>query len=174
METKPIQKYQEFLSKSILIDQTHLIAVLLDKKVHDQSCYVYNQLEYTGFLSAGSFWGTEDMIWIKKEEILKEIDKLKISREQDTILDHKQLAKDLEQLTSDLRKVNEMKGRKRSIYQWLLVPHWLSSELITMGEVVFRAFGCSWWGVSSILDDYFTKEQVLLDLVEEIDIADIL
>lgn len=166
---KSIQKYQEFQNKAILIDQTHLISEILDKNVLDQQCKIHNQLEYRGELSDGSFWATEDMLWAKKDEILKEIDKLKIVREQDVVLDHKNLAECMEELMSDLKILREMSAKKRNIYHWLLIPHWLGTQLISMGEVVFRAFGCSWYGVSSLLEDHCGKDAVLLELIEEID-----
>lgn len=166
---KSITKYQEFLTKAILVDQTHLISELLDKNSLDQQCRIYNQLEYRGNLSNGDFWATEDMLWTKKDEIMKEIDKLNIARETDVVLDHKELSTSMDQLKSDLKELKEMKARKRIIYQWLLIPHWLGTELISMGEVVFRAFGCSWYGVSSLLEDHCSKDDVLLELIEEMD-----
>ncbi|MGF6847481.1 hypothetical protein QFZ51_002716 [Chitinophaga sp. W3I9] len=172
MEHNPIVKYQEFINKAILIDQTPLLTDLLDRNILDQQGQIFNQLEYKGKLSDGDFWGTDEIVKKRIEEATQAIDDLTTEIENNSIVDCRRIGKAMEDQVADLRKLKEMKARKRSIYQWLLIPHWLGTELISMGEVVFRAYGCSWYGVTSLLEHHCSKDAVLLELIEEIDKSD--
>jgi hypothetical protein len=162
-----LKQYQDFLNKAILIDQTHLLTDLLDKNILNQQGQIFNQLEYKGKLSDGDFWGTEEIAKNRIEEATQAIDDLTTEIENNSIVDCRRIGKVMEDQVADLRKLKEMKARKRNIYKWLLIPHWLGTELISMGEVVFRASGCNWWGVSSLLEDHCSKDEILLELIEE-------
>ncbi|WP_349317682.1 hypothetical protein [Chitinophaga sp. MM2321] len=171
MGNKRIIKYQEFLSKAILIDQTHLINTLIKEDRHlDYFNHIYNRVKYNLSLSDGYLTATDEVLTDKIAEIQNCLKGINVKLKENLLeFDSRVLMSQRADLVSDLEKLEGAKSREREIFDWYLIPHWLSDTLISMGEVVFRSFGCNWWGVSSLLEDHCSKDEVLLELIEEID-----
>ncbi|NLR58164.1 hypothetical protein HGH93_08650 [Chitinophaga polysaccharea] len=172
MEIKAIQKYQEFLSKAQLIDQTSLIDDILkqDRQLHYFN-NVINRVEYKLSLSDGKFIGSDDLLADKRIKVTARIGNI-TSRLKEQLLEkeHRELLLQKNTLEADLSQLEDAKGEEKPIFYWYLVPHWLSGYLLEMGETVFRHWGCNWWGVSSLLQEYWSKDRLLLDIMEEVSI----
>lgn len=173
METKSIIKYQHLLNKAWLIDQTILIDTLLKQDKHlEYFNSIFNMTDYNLLLSDGDFSGTDDWLAYKRQEIGTQLNNISLKLK-DSLLekDHRELLVQKGQLEADITKLEEAVGKRRQIFYWYLVPYWFSAVLIDLGETVFRQWGCNFWGVSSLLENYLSKEQVLLDLMDELEIV---
>lgn len=173
METKSIIKYQHLLNKAWLIDQTILIDTLLKQDKHlDYFNSIFNMTDYNLLLSDGDFSGTDDWLAYKRQEIVAQLKNIS-SKLKDSLLekDHRELLLQKSKLEADSTILEEAVGKRRQIFYWYLVPYWFSVVLMDLGETVFRQWGCNFWGVSSLLENYLSKEQVLLDLMEELEIV---
>lgn len=172
MDERAIKLFQDFLNKAILQDQTYLVnTILKNDKQWQHYNEIHNRKEYRLTLSDGEFFGTDDLILEKQKELSLQLAKVNVQIVE-TNPEKKLglLQKEKNVLENDLQLLEEAQSRNRYIYQWLLVPHWLGDELIDWGEVVFRSFGCNFWGVSHSQEDFNSKEAILLDIFEEIHI----
>lgn len=163
-----ITHFQAFLNRAILFDQTHLINTILhaDKQMEYFNS-IHNKEEYRVKLSDGEIIGTAEIIAEKQEEV--ELELTVINRETAEIQDSKKYFQHrITVLEKDLKLLEDAKSSNRHIFQWLLVPHWLGDELINFGEVVFREFGCNFWGVTNIVGNYQSRESTLLEVFEEL------
>lgn len=170
MEEKIIIQFQEFLNKSILQDQTHLVNIILytDKNMEYFNS-IHNNEKYRVKLSDEEIIGTEAIIAEKQREIEKELSEIngKIIQEVKEVFLDAFLQRKL-QIENDLKLLEDAKSSSRYIYEWLLIPHWLGDELISLGEVVFREFGCNFWGITSFVGETQSREATLLEVFEEL------
>ncbi|SIN85530.1 hypothetical protein [Chitinophaga niabensis] len=170
MEEKIIIQFLEFLNKSILQDQTHLVNITLyadkDMKYFHS---IYNREEYRVRLSDEEIFGTEAIIAEKQKELEKELAEInrKVILKLEDLFLNAFLQRKL-QIENDLKLLEDARSSYRYVYQWLLIPHWLGDELISLGEVVFREFGCNFWGITSFLGEYQSREATLLEVFEEL------
>lgn len=173
METKSIIKYQHLLNKAWLIDQTILIDTLIkEDKQFNYFNSIFNMTDYNLSLSDGEFSGTDDLLEWKKQHVNTQLNTISLKLK-DSLLekDHREILVQKDQLEADITKLEEAVGKRRQIFYWYLVPYWFSAVLLDLGETVFRQWGCNFWGVSSLLENYLSKEQVLLDLMDELEIV---
>ena len=171
MDKNVIIKYQQFLNKVILIDQTHVINTFLKEDRHlDYFNHIHNRVKYDLFLSDGHLIATDEILTHKGIEVQTELKNINLKLNNNLLeTDARKLLDKRASLEVDLKKLEEAVSKEREIFNWYLIPHWLSDTLISMGEVVFRSFGCNWWGVSSLLQDHYSKDEVLLELIEEME-----
>lgn len=162
--------FQAFLNRALLFDQTHLINTILHAGNHmEYFNSIHNKEEYRVKLSDEEIIGTAEIVAEKQSEIEKELSALTakiIIKEpeafQDAFLQRKI------QLENDLKLLHEVESKNRYIFQWLLIPHWLGDELISLGEVVFRDLGCNFWGVTNIDKGYLSIGSTLVEIFEEL------
>ena len=168
MENKGGINFLEFLNKAILQDQTKLInEILKADKTMDYIDSIMNREHFSVKLSDEEIIGTTEVITEKQSQVEKELAMV------NSLIDEKQVPQGYylfvkNEIEKELKLLEDAKGWNRHIFQWLLVPHWLGDELINYGEVVFREFGCNWWGITTIIGDHQSKESTLLEIFEEL------
>ncbi|HEY6081885.1 MAG TPA: hypothetical protein VIU45_00420 [Chitinophagaceae bacterium] len=134
----------------------------------------YDLYEYTASLSNGIFTGTVDQLGerlhaleLERDSLKKQLHELE-NQELITGEDHAALADiaaSLRMHEEDIRALENAEEREKNIYEWWLVPYWLSEMLIEKGAVAFRHFGCNWWGRTNFREVVF-KDSVLLRILE--------
>lgn len=161
-----ISRFQDFLNKSLLIDQTQLINELIKE---NKLLEYHNKDSFHVALSNGSIAGTETLITDMRTEFEYELSKVneKLYLSNDDML-IKELKERRDALVDDLDALKNAEGHERPVLQWLLVPYWLSEELIHYGEVVLRYAGSSFWGISCHKGKPLAKEGVLTEIFEEL------
>lgn len=169
MAEDQLSKFQDFCKAAILADQTFLLNTFLLNNKESQLANIHNPMVYEVLIDGMPHRGTcllvKDLLMRKdreisifQKEILHTLDPDKIKDLQDRV----------DKLMLERAKLDKAQPKERYIFEWLLVPHWMGDELINLGEVVFRGYGCNFWGTTSILRENYTKEDTLLGIFEEL------
>ncbi|RPE05806.1 hypothetical protein EGT74_25935 [Chitinophaga lutea] len=169
MAEDQLAKFQDFCKMAILADQTYLVNSFLLSNDESLHSFIHNPLVYDVLIDGKNHRGTclllKDLLMRKdreisilQKEILHTLDENKA----------KQLQERVDKLKQEREVLDKAAPKERYIFEWLLVPHWMGDELINLGEVVFRGYGCNFWGTTSILRENYTKEDTLLGIFEEL------
>jgi len=164
-----IQQYQEFLKNALLIDQSRLIDQILHPDNYaDHMNDIHNNETFSIELTTGKLIGTLDLVTEIKADIenVLQAKKNKLSNIW-SLSEMDKLKNEISKLEADLNSIDDAISLRRYIFNWLLVPYWLSKELKSFGQVVFDCLGCHYWGISSISGDD-SYEVVLSSLFDEL------
>lgn len=153
-------KNTALLQAAILHDQTHLVdSILKEKSEAEHFCQWYNHLAFTISLAEEQFSGNleelEQAIQERKNQLKSMLQQVK---EDETLADTTLYNMAMQRLKDDIQLLETVEGSKEQVFQWLLVPYWLSELLILKAEIVLRICGSSWWGITSPLQN--TQELV--------------
>lgn len=175
METQSMNNLAEFITNQKMVCQTELVDELL-KNDYQLTFYnhVYNLEDFTVELSEGKFTGNLNQLIERSHETGRKIDTLTeqlnaLKKKMDTgdldleILNN--VVNSLRQCEKDIKALGNPVERKKHILEWWLVPYWISELLIEKGEVVFRHYGCNWWGRCSVRP--ILNDKMLQSIAEE-------
>ncbi|RAJ04066.1 hypothetical protein LX64_02943 [Chitinophaga skermanii] len=163
MTNERVAKFQEFLNKSLLIDQTVLIDNILDGNKED--LHIHNAEEFTIKFSSGR---TQVATLALLTEYIEDHEDILSRKKADRVVDNsEQLQQSIEKLESDIKALKSAVADNRYIFYWLLVPYWLAKELINFDQVVLDYMGNHYWGITQIAGDH-TADEILNLLFEEL------
>lgn len=162
--------FLKFVDKVILQDQTDLVNTLLKEEKDDEPAKdLMNIISYEFTIGDGRVPVTtafkRGFLRMWEEDYQRYSERLascKDEKEED------RLKNSLDWLKKDMEQMQQAKEMKKRVYQWILVPYWISETLTKYGEVILRRYGCCWWGISSVLEDHFKKDAVLYDIFTEL------
>lgn len=158
-----------FIHAGTLHDQTHLVDALLKEESETKSsCQWYNHLVFHLELTEETFTGSFAELELRVKEMRTQLDSMKKQLEEDDTLADTMLYRSmLSRINKDIDILVKAQGKKVAVFQWLLVPYWLSEKLVTVGEVILRVYGSNWWGVASLGNQSFILEKVIKELKTE-------
>jgi hypothetical protein len=152
-----------------LQDQTALVTSLI--KADKELAYLntlYNRERFNVRLHDGSVTGSVTELMNKLHEVETAINRLEKGRGQEKLVPPWSTEEEtLGQLRQDRTALEYAKGWDRDVYEWLLVPFWLSEMLHDKGEVVLRLHGNSWWGITAY-EEGRSMEWILTDLCNQL------
>lgn len=117
MQSDSIRKYQEFLRKVILHDQTHLVNALIERDEYISPFNdIQNKEEYEVELSDGKWIGTQPLLHVTVCEMQKELERLtQTMNDVVNIEKTKQMLQRKTILEADLKKLDSAKWKEGSI-----------------------------------------------------------
>jgi hypothetical protein len=162
-------KFIRFIEQINMVCQTELIDELLKG---DKHLRFFNDLHNSELfiveLSAKQYTLTIDQLSEKQLEVEHQLTNLKNRIAELSSKEGGLKAEEVESITATIEDIEEElktlqspKEIKQEVLQWWLVPYWLSEKLIEKGAVVFRHFGCNWWGrtgYNPIFEDEILQE----------------
>lgn len=153
-----------YLHAGMLHDQTHLVDALLKEESEVKStCQWYNHLVFNLTLTEEVFVGSFAELEHRVKEMRTQLDGMKKQLEEDDTLADTMLYRTmLTRINKDIDILVKAEGKKVEVFQWLLVPYWLSEKLVAMGEVILRVYGNNWWGIASL-----SKQTRILEMVQK-------
>lgn len=159
-----------FVDSVILQDQTALVIALLKGEKGDElEKTIINIISYEFTIGDGRVPVTtafrKGFLKMWEEDYSRSNDLLASSKDEKEI---KGLKSSLDWLKKDMEQMQQAKEMKKRVYQWILIPYWISETLARYGEVILRCHGCCWWGISSVLENHFRKDSILYDIFTEL------
>lgn len=170
LEKEMTLDFLTFVDSVILQDQTDLvIALLKDEKGNELEKTIINIISYEFTIGDGKVGVTTSrkngLMEIWEATFNRANRKLASCKDEEEI---KRLKNSLEWLKKEREQIQQAKEMKKRVYQWVLIPYWISETLARYGEVVLRCHGCCWWGISSVLENHFQKGSILYDIFAEL------
>jgi len=133
--------FKEFTMLAILQDQTEKVHFIVqhENRIDPEECF-YNKYDISINLSSGKETMPSQQYHNKVNRLGSMYRSLSTRMQEldDQNEDTSAIEIEMESIHSLLLEYEEGEYKERKIYQWRLVPHWISEELIKKGETVFR------------------------------------
>jgi hypothetical protein len=149
------QTFCSFVNKGLIYDQTALVNHLIEtdsEGIIQDDRELMNYSRYRADLSDGVFFGTYDELTQRRIKVEEELEILQNegnkSRSGNPSLPIKGevLIGEINRLESDLDKLENPEYLAKEVFEWWLIPYWLSEKLRKKEEVILQACHCYWWG----------------------------
>ncbi|BAV06179.1 hypothetical protein FLA_2195 [Filimonas lacunae] len=151
----------------MLHDQTYLVdSILKEESEMKNACQWYNHLAFNVTLTEETFTGNLAELENRVTEMRNQLAGMqKQLDEDDTLADTVLYRMMLNRLVNDVELLLKAEGKGQQVFQWLLVPYWLSDKLIAEGEVILRVYGNNWWGITNLI----SYTEVLMSVKKELE-----
>jgi len=146
-------KQVNLIAEHLLCNQTHVVNKLLDSsKLLDLEACFKNMVEYHVKIHTDVFKVPEIKHGQELDKMSTQLQCLlskKIQLLNGKPMDNQtlgEISKEIKDLEYLIKRYENAPHYPKQIFEWWLIPFWLSEKLIENDETMFRAYDCCWWG----------------------------
>lgn len=156
------------IPRILLHEQTPLVdTILKEDREGEHLNHIQNLHLFQALLSDGPFIGCLSQLEKKLRQLEQSLEDLNTEDGRERCVPPWSTPEEMVSILSrDRAALDVADGRAREVYEWWLVPYWLSVKLEDAGEVVLRLFGNNWWGTTSY-EEGKDKESILHQIAED-------